>query len=81
MRVLSVFENGREKEPVDLGVTDTRMDTQASWAIGNDPPLYAHMPLLVLRSHTPGRRPRAVFVASGGVTKENESRDTQHVVC
>jgi len=33
-------------------------DRQRSWAIGNDPPLYAHMPLPVLRSHNPGCRPR-----------------------
>ena len=33
-------------------------DRQRSRAIGNDPPLYAHMPLPVLRSHAPGRRPR-----------------------
>ena len=37
---------------------DTQRDTQRSWATGNDPTLYAYMPLLVLRSHTIGRRPR-----------------------
>jgi len=38
--------------------THTHTHTEASWAIANDPPLYAHMPLPVLRSHTLGRRPR-----------------------
>jgi len=33
-------------------------DGQTSRAIGNDPTLYAHMPLPVRRSHNPGRRPR-----------------------
>jgi len=38
--------------------TDTQTHRQSSWSIGLDPPLYTHMPLPVLRSHTPGRRPR-----------------------
>jgi len=36
----------------------TERERERSWAIWNDPPLYAHMPLPVLRSHIPGRRPR-----------------------
>ena len=31
---------------------DTQTETQASYAIGNDPRLYAHMPWPALRSHT-----------------------------
>jgi len=53
---------GREKRSTAILVaTHTHRQThrQKSWAIGNaPPPLYAHMPLPVLRSHTPGRRPR-----------------------
>jgi len=30
---------------------------QTTWAIANDPPLYAHVPLRALQSHTPGRPP------------------------
>jgi len=53
--------------------TETQTHTEVSWAIGNDPFLYAHMPLPVLRSHTPGAAPDPrlksgpVFVASGDV--------------
>ena len=37
--------------------TDTQTDTQTAAAIGNNPPQYAHVPLPVLRSHTPGAAP------------------------
>jgi len=45
---------GREKNP------NCRFSChrQGSKAMENDAPLYAHAPLSVLRSHTPGRRPR-----------------------
>ena len=38
--------------------TNERTYVRTNWAIGNDPPLYAHVHPPVLRSHTPGRRPR-----------------------
>ena len=59
----TILGNSNSKRPTATFVatdkqTDRQTHRQASWAIGNDPPLYAHMPLPVLRSHTPGRRPR-----------------------
>ena len=53
---------------------DRHADTQRSWAIGNAPPLYAHMPLAPTRSSkprpwapppNPRLKPGPVFVASG----------------
>ena len=59
----TILGNSNSKRPTATFVatdkqTDRQTHRQASWAIGNGPPLYAHMPLPVLRSHTPGRRPR-----------------------
>ena len=60
MRVLGVFKNLAGKCVLDFDLirpTATfSTHRQTSWAIGNDPPLYTHMPLPVFRSHTPGRR-------------------------
>jgi len=50
----------------------THARTQRSWAIGNYPPMYAHMPLpLPVRALPPDPRlkPGPVFVASGGAKK------------
>jgi len=58
-RVLIVFEMGGKKENCHLsGDGSIYIHGQATWAIGNGPPMCAHMPLPALRSHTPGRRPR-----------------------
>ena len=46
-----------KKQTVTLGGVDTHTEI-VGYCTGYDPPLYAHMPLPVLRSHTPGRRPR-----------------------
>ena len=64
---------GFQKRPTAfLGGPDTYTRTEGSWAPGNDPPLYAHMPLRVLRSHTPGRRPRTPVKTGARVRRFRE---------
>jgi len=70
-----------QKDQLPLQWRQTHAHTQTSWAIGNDPPLYAHMTLPVLRSYTPpgaapGPRlkPGPMFVASGAVNTRTHER-------